>query len=620
MEVIKIEGEVFDKVIAAMGRSELLGSLSQDMMTQVARRAELQKYNQGEQVVREGEPSDSFFMLIKGGVFVLSSPEDGKEPIELGRMHPPATIGEIGLLLEHERTATIRAAEGSLLLKFDRMIFNYMFENIPAFGLSISKFLAKRVQMLSAKISLPRHDEETAPSPEIMNLMPMDFIIRHRVLPLKIVDSFLHVGFVDDPTTTVMNALHRLIPGRELKPMNIKVGLFNEVLKGASGVGEWQPIEEESPKVSVETTSARSEKLDALLKRLVAEGASDLHLPAGQLPHWRIDGDITVISDAKIIGANEVFELVKPVMNDYALNEFQEKMDADFSYTIPGTARYRVNIYHDDHGISAAIRVIPSSILTFDQLGLPAVVEDLCMLPKGLVLVTGPSGSGKSTTLASMIDYVNVNRKAHIITIEDPVEFSYQSKKSLISQREVGSQALSFARGLRAAVREDPDVILVGEMRDLETISLALESANTGHLVFATLHTSDAVSTVNRIIDVYPPDQQDQVRTDLYQSLKGVVSQNLCKRIGGGRVAAFELLVVNSAIANMIRENKTVQIPSMMQTGRSLGHTFMNESLCKLVIDGKVTSEEALSRSGDKENLQERIKPVDKFTIGKKKR
>jgi twitching motility protein PilT len=620
MESIKIENDILEMVITSMEKSEMLGALSREMLGRIAARAKLVKYDTQEIVIQEGDPSDCFYMIVTGEVAVLSKPEGNKEPVELGHMACPALIGEIGLLLDLARTATIRAAQETQLLKFDQAIFKYMFDNIPAFGHHISKFLAHRVHQLSSQVALPQHDEK-APRPpnELLKLLPMEFLIRHRVLPLRTMEKVLFMGCVDDPTPELLGAIHRQVPGRELRMIRIKSDMFNKVAQTMAGVDGWYaPSKPEKEKKAKKEAEGKSPRLDALLKRLIAEGASDLHLPAGQVPHWRIDGDIIPITDAKIVEPDEVYQLLKPIMNERLIKEFEELKDADFSYPIPGTGRFRVNIYRDDYGVSAAFRAIPSAIFTLEQLRLPPVVEEFCELSEGLVLVTGPSGSGKSTTLAAIINHINRNRRAHIITIEDPIEFLHKSDNSLVSQRELGDQVSSFGRGLRAALREDPDIVLLGEMRDLETIALALEMADTGHLVFATLHTSTAVGTVNRIIDMFPPEQQNQIRTALSDSLKGVIAQTLCKRIGGGRLAAFEVLVVNMAIGSLIREEKTIQIPSTMQTSRAQGNTFLNEDLYRLYNTKKITREEAMNKAVDKTDMEQRLGPVGPVTVGKK--
>jgi len=343
--------------------------------------------------------------------------------------------------------------------------------------------------------------------------------------------------------------------------------------------------------------------IDRLLLLMLEKKASDLHVTTASVPLLRVDGEMGPIAGEAEFTSESMQAMLMPIVPPRNREEFDKTHDSDFAYELPGRARFRVNIFQDLHGTGAVFRVIPSKILTVDDLGLPKDLLTLCHLPKGLVLVTGPTGSGKSTTLAALIDYINRTRNAHVITIEDPVEFVHPNKKCLINQRQVGEHTDSFKRALRAALREDPDIVLLGEMRDLETVSIAIETAETGHLVFGTLHTSSAPSTIDRIIDQYPPEQQNQIRVMLSSSLKGVISQMLCKKIGGGRVAALEVMFSVPAIANLIRESKIFQIPSIMQTGRKLGMQLMNDALVKHVKDGNITAEEALSKSYDRATL-----------------
>jgi twitching motility protein PilT len=351
---------------------------------------------------------------------------------------------------------------------------------------------------------------------------------------------------------------------------------------------------------AVQWKAGASPRLDGLLRRMVAERASDVHLSGGQRPRWRIDGDMHVITDLPPLSSTEVFELLEPVLRDANKEEYAKTNDTDFSYAIEGVSRFRVNLYRDNGGVGAVFRAIPDKILTIEQLNLPSVVQTICDYPKGLVLVTGPTGSGKSTTLAAMIDYINRSQKAHIITLEDPIEFVHKSNMALVNQREVGPHTDSFGRALRAALREDPDIVLVGEMRDLETVAMALETANTGHLVFGTLHTSTAISTVDRIVDLFPSGQQNQIRVVLADTLRAVVSQCLLRKVGGGRVAALEILISNMAVANLVREGKNQQIASIMSTQKALGNRLLNEELAVLVKDKVVEYEEALSAALDK--------------------
>jgi twitching motility protein PilT len=345
-------------------------------------------------------------------------------------------------------------------------------------------------------------------------------------------------------------------------------------------------------------------EIDALLLAMLERKASDLHLSAGVVPMFRIDGEMVPVAGYDAAGPERIQRMLMPIVPPRNRQEFSDHHDSDFAYELPGRARFRVNVFVDLHGMGAVLRVIPSKILTVEDLRLPTELLSLCHLPKGLVLVTGPTGSGKSTTLAALIDYINQNRSAHIITIEDPIEFVHPNKKCLINQRQVGEHTGSFKKALRAALREDPDIVLLGEMRDLETIAIALETAETGHLVFGTLHTSSAPSTIDRIIDQYPPEQQNQIRVMLSNSLRGVICQMLCKKQGGGRVAALEVMLSGPAISNLIREAKVFQIPSVMQTGRKAGMCLMNDNLLKLVKEGVVSAEEAMSKTNDKSGLQ----------------
>ncbi|RMG47670.1 MAG: type IV pilus twitching motility protein PilT [Acidobacteria bacterium] len=354
--------------------------------------------------------------------------------------------------------------------------------------------------------------------------------------------------------------------------------------------------------------AAEEPAIHGLFRAMLQAGASDLHLCSGEKPMVRVDGSMRRLDGPSALNAEEVERLLRPIAPPSNWKEFEETGDTDFAYEIPGVARFRANLFRDRHGPGAVFRTIPTRILSAEELGLPPAVLDLCRLTKGLVLVTGPTGSGKSTTLAALIDHINSTRDEHIITIEDPIEFVHTNRRCLINQREVNRHTRSFKRALRAALREDPDIVLVGEMRDLETIAIALETAETGHLVFGTLHTTTAVSTVDRIIDQFPADQQAQVRVMLSESLKGVVSQTLCRQVGGGRVAALEILIGVPSVANLIREGKTFQIPSVMQTGRKYGMVTLNESLMALVKAGRITPEEAYTRAVDKIGLAAQLK------------
>ena len=341
-------------------------------------------------------------------------------------------------------------------------------------------------------------------------------------------------------------------------------------------------------------------QIDQFLKVLVEQGGSDLHLTVGAPPIIRVHGHMQRLKFRELSG-KDMESLVYEIMEEEWRMRFLDNMDYDFAYEIQDLARFRVNVFWQRKGLAAVMRTIPSKILTFDDLGLPDVVRRFCMLTKGLVLVTGPTGSGKSTTLAAMVDWINDERADHILTIEDPIEFTHPNKKCLVNQREISTNTKSFANALKAALREDPDVILVGEMRDRETIELGITAAETGHLVFGTLHTSSAPKTVDRIIDVFPADQQEQIRAMLAESLKGVIAQVLLKtKDGKGRRAALEIMVGTNAVSNLVRENKIHQIPSMIQTGKKDGMQLLDQHILEYLMSGVISAEEAYMKCNNK--------------------
>jgi len=345
-------------------------------------------------------------------------------------------------------------------------------------------------------------------------------------------------------------------------------------------------------------------RIDTYFKFMKEQDASDLHLSTGNQPMLRIHGELVRV-DSPPLENDDLKALVYEIAPEQKIKVFEETGDVDFGYEYPGFARYRANFLNQKNGIAAVFRLIPSKVLTLEQLGLPPVLKRFAMLKKGLVLVTGPTGSGKSTTLAAMVDFANLHRRDHIITVEDPIEFVHRSQQCLVNHREVGVHTKSFASALRGALREDPDIILVGEMRDLETIDLALTAAATGHLVFGTLHTSNAPKTIDRVIDVFPTNQQNQIRASLSESLKGVVAQNLFKRIDKpGRVAALEILVCDSPIANLIREAKTHQIPGMMQVGKKKGNQPLDDAIMEHLRGATIAPEEAYEKATDKKKFR----------------
>lgn len=356
-------------------------------------------------------------------------------------------------------------------------------------------------------------------------------------------------------------------------------------------------------------------KIDAFFKLMHEQGASDLHLVSGQQPALRINGEMERVK-YDVLDNDGLKSMLYEITTDEKIKQFEETGDVDFGYEIPGLARYRANFFLQRCGVGAVFREIPSVIATCEQLGLPPVIAKLATLPRGLVLVTGPTGSGKSTTLASIINEANRLRKDHIITIEDPIEFVHQSQSSIVNHREIGLHTKSFTAALRGALREDPDIILVGELRDLETISLAIEAASTGHLVFATLHTSSAAKSVDRLIEVFPANEQAQVRSTLSDGIRAIISQTLFKRADRkGRCAALEILIATPAVRNLIRESKSHQLPSMIQTGKKYGMQLLDDSIMTLFNKGYITAEDAYTKAYDKKYFRPLLKsPPTDFT------
>jgi len=396
----------------------------------------------------------------------------------------------------------------------------------------------------------------------------------------------------------------RELPG-ESQPGKTRPGAIARP-PGAAPSATVEPVRVARPQPAPAPASDPRAAMDQLLDLMLDRKASDLHLSSDTPPILRVDGDMTPIEGYPPIAPGRLKDMLFSIAPEKNREQWMSIKDTDFAHET-ARARFRVNLFEDRKGIGSVMRQIPATIRTAAEMGIPQHVLDLCHLNKGLVVVTGPTGSGKSTTLASMIDYINSNRDDHIITIEDPIEFVHPNRRCLVNQREIGVHTGSFKHALRAALREDPDIVLVGEMRDLETIAIAIETAETGHLVFGTLHTNTAPSTVDRIIDQFPADRQEQIRMMLSESLKGVITQTLCKKIGGGRVAAMEILIATNSVANLIREGKTFQIPSIMQTGKSFGMQTLNDALFDLVKKKLVDPQEAYNKAIQKGELKQML-------------
>jgi twitching motility protein PilT len=598
MRVVERTPEILTRANAAFDTNPFFEPLSDAQRDQVIGKAgTIEAYADNEYILKAGDQADFLFVIISGEVSVVAG--EGDDQIEISRLERSQMVGELAVILNEKRTASCIARGEVLILKLAREVFRKVVLAVPEASLSMMRILAERLKKTSRP---PAHRDYRAESPippvEVLRLLPIGFMQRHRVAPVKKQESRILLGYCDRMDENLLASISNLLPAMKIEPVSIETEYFQKIMQNYGGEA-----------VTTEQAAGGSgiKNIDELLKRLVEEGGSDLHLSAGQVPRWRIDGLIRPIAGFLKLAAREVFQLLEPIMRPDSIEEFNKTGDEDFAYAMDKHSRFRINLLRDHNGVSAVFRHIPNTIFTLEELGMPEVLRKWAEAPKGLILVTGPTGSGKSTTLAAMVDHINRNRECHILTIEDPVEFVHQSRKALVNQREVGVHTVSFSRALKAALREDPDVVLVGEMRDLETITMAIETANTGHLVLATLHTSTAMSTINRIVDQFPAESQEQIRAGLADNLLGVCCQTLCRKIGGGRVPALEVLVMDYGMANMVREGKTHMLLTGMTTGQNRGNRLLNDDLARLVRAGKISKEEAISKAVDSADLAKRI-------------
>ncbi|MEC7983733.1 MAG: PilT/PilU family type 4a pilus ATPase [Myxococcota bacterium] len=603
MIVVDSTPQMRNKLVEELSSQPFFSGLQAAARSFLSERISILRYLRGERVFSQGEPADAYYFVLKGSGKLELEEEKGLGGIQISIVSKMQGMGGREILTGRSYPLSLIATEVMLVIRIKKEVLMELFEQDAAFGIHISKLLATRLVQQLPRIPLEPYDGSQPIDPAAMMLLPLSFLKRHCVLPLYSKGSQLTMGFVEEMSVPLLQRVKTFLPSMEVVPLSITASLFHSTLRDM----EQQKETEATPKDT--TAVASPDILMALLHRVIAEGASDLHLTTGLKPRWRIDGEMQEIGDFSSIDES-LAEWLKPFMREDIRMEFERDKDTDFAIQLDDVARFRVNLFCDHNGIGAVFRLIPSKILSIQQLGLPNVLLKLAAHPKGLVLVTGPTGSGKSTTLAAMIDFVNRTRSEHIITLEDPIEFVHRSKNCLVNQREIGSHSKSFTRALRAALRQDPDIVLVGELRDLETIQLAIEVANTGHLVFGTLHTSTAVTTVDRIVDMFPAIQQNQIRNTLSEVLIGVVSQTLCKKRGGGRIAAIEVLVLNAASSNLIREGRTSQLATVMQTGKAQGNCMLNDSLAALVNQKKILYEEALKKTIDKADLARRLKKV----------
>ena len=624
-----IEGDYRNWILNAFRQTTLFAVLDAATMEQMTQFCRLVELEAGEYLTREGDASENFYVILIGEALVTATDEITGEQLELERIAQHESVGELGMLLQSQRSATVRCTKQTYVVVFDRGGFDYLLDSMPGFARQLSRQLAGRLTAANDRREFPIAAPELvdAVDDELVAALPDALIREQRVFPLKRTDGQVILGFVDPPSReTVAKVrqafgdaqveLHRL-PMRDFERLARRFELLEEKpapLEAVRVDSRVAPVLRPRPRgsgtgtqTSVVTRVEDLSRIEPLLRRMIQTGASDLHLSAMQRPRWRIDGDMYEIADFGVLGDQEVLDLVGGLIPDAAWADFETHSDCDFAFSVEDLARFRTNVFRDDNGASAVLRLVPMHVPTMEQLGLPKAARQFCSMNQGLVLVCGPTGSGKSTTLAAMIDHINNTRRSHIITIEDPIEFRHESKVAMVTQREVGKNTTSFQRGLRASLREDPDIILVGELRDRATMSLALETALTGHLVLSTMHTSTAIGTIDRVIEMFPHDQHDQVRSTLADSLKGVVNQQLLKRTGGGRIAAFECLVGTGAVGNCIRQGKTHQIQTVMTTNKKEGHRMLNQDLQELVHSNAVEPMEALLRAPDKKDLRARL-------------
>lgn len=596
-----------DRIVEILGRSPLFEGLTEANLRKLAQFPTILQWEPGEILLKEGEQADTFLVLLAGNATVEVVPRPGAPSVQVARLQGGDLVGEMALLLEQPRTATVIAESSVVAVAFQASVFFKLFQQIPAFGPAVCRFLAKRVAAVSHKVPVPEAEDAQGPERAAAEMLPLPFIQRHLVLPLKLEGDVLTLGVVLDPDAHMVEAVRRQVPGMRIRPVRIPRSMVEEHLRTHVA---------DAPAAATATATPKRAQpgapldLDRTLRRMVAEGASDLHLSGGTVPRWRIDGEVREL-EAAPLAPDDVDRMFKPILSAQQAAELEKKGELDFAHSLTGVGRFRVNVYRQVRGTSAAMRLIPEKVPPLEGLGLPAVIETLADLNNGLVLVTGATGSGKSTTLAAIVDRIRRTRRCHILTLEDPVEFVHEPAQALVSQREVRTHTQTFADALRAALREDPDVVLVGEMRDLETTSLALETANTGHLVLATLHTRTAIGTIERVVGQFPADQQAQIRTTLADVLKAVVCQVLVPRRGGGRAAAAEVLIANAAVANLIREGKPHQIPTLMSTGQGQGNVLLNTSLERLVAENVIDPRDAIRLSSDRVEMARRLGTVE---------
>jgi len=624
-----IDGDYRQWVTNTLRQSPFFAGADAALLDKVLGHGRLVECDAQDALIKQGEVADAFYIMIMGEASIFVNERLTGEAIETARVRPVECVGEMSLVLNQRRVASVVAVKPSYLVRFPPQVFAYMFENVPGFAKEVTQNLARRLNEQTSNAPMPEisRDQLKVPDAALVDRFPAALLTRERVLPLAEHEGFIFVGYVDRPSREVLNEVRSHFAGTPVRSYRIAArdyddfceALGRQPVGGGGRPSKSANADPEDPaalrarrkrstlQTSVVASVGDLSRLEPLLRRMIDARASDLHMSAGQPVRWRIDGDMVSVPETSPPSATEVYKILSGLLPERARDEFDLHHDCDFAFALEGTARFRVNMFRDEAGVGAVFRLVPMVIPSMDEVGLPKGAQNLTNLAQGLILVCGPTGSGKSTTLGAMVDAINKGRRSHIVTIEDPIEFHHPSQTSMVTQREVGKNTSSFQRALRSALREDPDIVLVGELRDLETMALAMETAQTGHLVLSTLHTSTAIGTIDRIIDMFPVEQHTQVRSTLAEVLKGVINQNLCRKIGGGRVASFETLIVSSAVANCIRAGKNTQIATIMTTNRAAGNCTMNEDLESLVRSSTITPSEAILRSPDRKDMRQRL-------------
>lgn len=621
-----IRGSYHQMAREALSLSPLFRSLTPNDREIVLTHATLHEYAPHEIIISEGEIADSFYLLIQGEASVSFKISAMENPIELSRVEAPDILGEMALLLGIRRSATVSALGQCFALRFHHAAFELMLDGIKGFGRQLSILLAERLAQTSRRVPLPEIERDKLGQIDAQTIrrLPPPFILRHRVLPLQFQNNLLTLGCVDDPTPTLFQAIQRMLPGTQIRPFRISYDTFSLALNthglqdrptsGELNLPQEPPVivgvlpsQDELPlpqtHLDIQTQLA---KIKPLLQRAVAEGASDLYLSAQEKPRWRIGNTLFTIEDYRPFRPLEAFHLLSGFIPQPRQMEFEKNHHIEFSCTLPALGRFRINLFRGEKGINAVLRYIPLIPPAPEQLQFPVGLMNLLKFRDGLVLFSGSPGSGKTTTMAALLYAINQTRRVHVLTLEDPIEYVHESHQALIHQREVGSHANSMPEALQAAMREAPDILMVGELNDPESLSLAMEAARSGCLVLASTQTKGAARTLLRFLEQFPSDKQFFARRALSEVLRAVVSQELCRKLQGGRIAAFELLYMDPQSSNLLRQDQLSELIAKLT--EQPNNLSIHVHLAQLVHNGIITPEEAFLHAFDRKALEHLLK------------